>query len=271
MIDSIKLLLRFDAEAMRRDLTQFAETDWIDHFVTQNYEGVWQVLPLRAPASARHPIQSIYSDSTTKAFIDTPLLGRCAYLQQVLSAFDCPLFAARLMKLGAGSMIKPHSDPDLAPEFETVRLHIPVSTNPDVDFRLNGRRLTLRAGECWYLRLSETHSVANRGTTDRIHLVVDAPFTPWMQEQFAQAERANQESVVVAAEVPSSTAASNLDSFRRLVLNDESLQGRLKDIHDRDEFLVAAVRLATDVGLPITRDEMDDAMKQARRRWREPV
>jgi len=29
-------------------------------------------------------------------------------------------------------------------------------------------------GECWYLRLSDPHSVANRGTTDRVHLVVDA-------------------------------------------------------------------------------------------------
>ena len=56
MNDRIELPLRFDAAAMRRDLLLLEEADWIDHFVTQNYEGSWSVLPLRAPAGARHPI-----------------------------------------------------------------------------------------------------------------------------------------------------------------------------------------------------------------------
>ena len=47
-------------------------------------------------------------------------------------------------------------------------------TNERVDFRLNGTRVAMPAGSSWYLRLSDPHSVANRGTADRVHLVIDA-------------------------------------------------------------------------------------------------
>ena len=55
-----------------------------------------------------------------------------------------------------------------------LRLHIPVVTNPDVVFLLNGTRVVMEAGSAWYLRLRDPHSVANRGATDRVHLLVDA-------------------------------------------------------------------------------------------------
>ena len=47
-------------------------------------------------------------------------------------------------------------------------------TNPHVDFRLNGTRIDMPAGSAWYLRVSDPHSVANRGGTERVHLVIDA-------------------------------------------------------------------------------------------------
>jgi len=167
---------------MRRDLAGLESSDWIDHFVPQNYEGTWSVLPFRAPAGARHPIQTIYSDPSCDTFVDTPLLARCPYFSQMLAAFQCPLHAVRLMRLTPGSTIKPHADHDLAAELGRVRLHVPVATNPDVDFRLNGEPIVMDEGECWYVRLSDTHSVANRGRTDRVHLVIDALVNPWLEE-----------------------------------------------------------------------------------------
>ena len=188
MKDRVRLAFRFDADLLRRDVLGLEAIDWVDHFVKQNYEGTWSVLPLRAPAGAVHPIRMIYSDPSCDAFVDTPLLARCPYIQQVLAAFSCPLDAVRLMKLTPGSTVKAHTDHDLAFERGTVRIHIPVATSPEVDFRLNGERLTLREGECWYLRLSDTHSVANCGTTDRVHLVIDARVNGWLADQLASAE-----------------------------------------------------------------------------------
>jgi hypothetical protein len=184
--DRVRLPIRFDPAALRRELTVLDEQEWVDHFVRQNYEGTWSILPLRAPASAVHPIKMIYPDPGCEAFVDTPLLVRCGYFQQVLGTFECPLQSVRLMKLTPGSAINVHVDHELAPERGTVRLHIPVATNPDVDFQLNGTRVEMREGECWYLRLSDPHAVVNRGVTDRVHLVLDALVNAWLLDQLTE-------------------------------------------------------------------------------------
>jgi hypothetical protein len=259
--DRLRLAVRFDPEALGHDLSMLEATEWVDHFVTQNYEGTWSVLPLRAPADAVHPIKMIYSDPACDTFVDTPLLERCRYFQQVLATFQCPLHAVRLMKLTPGSTIKPHSDHDLAPEYGTVRLHVPVTTNPEVDFRLNGTAVPMREGECWYLRLSDTHAVANRGRVDRVHLVLDALMNPWLLEQLTDAER--------AADEPS--PESDLERFRRAVVHDMTLQRRLSTVEDRNAFIALAIQLASEHGYKTTAGEIDGAMQDAQRRWREPM
>lgn len=162
------------------------QTDWIDHFVKQNYEGDWSVIPLRGPAGATHPVMMIYSDPTCEDFADTPFLSACSYFQEVLASFQCPLNTVRLMRLSAGSVIKEHTDHDLSFEEGKARLHIPVITSPDVEFILNGERVVMMEGECWYLRLSDPHSVTNRGHADRVHIVVDAMINPWLRDVFAK-------------------------------------------------------------------------------------
>jgi len=173
---------------MQADLRRIGDREWVRHFVTQNYEGDWTVLPLRAPASATHPVQMIYSNPGCDTYADTPLLAACPAIAAALKAFQCPLESVRLMRLGAGSIIKTHTDHDLDVEHGRARLHIPIETNPEVDFRLNGERVTLGEGECWYLRLSDPHSVANRGDRDRVHLVVDAIVSPWLHELLEHAD-----------------------------------------------------------------------------------
>ncbi len=91
------------------------------------------------------------------------------------------------MRLAAGSRIKEHTDHELSFEEGTARIHIPVTTNDGVDFRLNGVRCTMPAGSSWYLRLSDPHSVANRGGTDRVHLVIDVGVNDWLAALFARA------------------------------------------------------------------------------------
>lgn len=47
----------------------------------------------------------------------------------------------------------------------------------------------MEAGSAWYLRLSDAHSVANRGTADRVHLVIDAAVNGWLESLFQRASR----------------------------------------------------------------------------------
>jgi hypothetical protein len=172
--DRLRLPMTFDAGRLQSDLSRCRDADWVEHFVKDNYEGRWHVLPLRAPAGAEHPVMMIYSDPTCETFVDTPLLDRCPYIRALLGQFDCRLEAVRLMRLGPDSVIREHRDLDL-------------SLEDGSDFRLNGEPVAMRAGECWYLRLSDPHSVTNRSGRDRVHLVIDARVNDWLRELLERA------------------------------------------------------------------------------------
>lgn len=177
--DRIRLPRAFDAARLAEALDEVAAAagTWTDHFVTRNYEGRWSAIALRAPAGTehRHPVLQIASHPGVTDFSDTPLLERAPYFAAVLRALGVPLGAARLMRLDAGSRILEHRDADLEIDQGWARLHIPITTNPGVEFLLNGRPARMAPGECWYLRLSDPHSVRNDGNTPRVHLVIDAP------------------------------------------------------------------------------------------------
>jgi hypothetical protein len=180
--DRLKLPVAFDPAELAADLDAIAAAPWTAHFVEQNYEGEWSVIALRAPkgTATQHPIRQIYSDPGVTEFEDTPLMEACPQLRAAALAFGPP-HAVRLMRLTAGSAIKEHTDLDLAAEHGMARIHIPVTSNPDVVFEVNRRRVDMAPGEAWYLRLADPHRVANQGAADRIHLVIDVPFNPTLE------------------------------------------------------------------------------------------
>jgi hypothetical protein len=181
--DRLKLGLAFDAARLAEDLGRLAGIDWTRHYVEQHFSGDWSVIPLRGPAGAVHPILQIFPSPAVTAFADLPALALTPYVRQVLAAFACPLQCVRLMRLAPGSRIETHTDYDLAFEQGVARIHVPITTNPGVDFRLNDVPVVMAAGEAWYLRLSDLHSVDNRGATDRVHLVIDAEANAWLRDQ----------------------------------------------------------------------------------------
>lgn len=189
MQTSFKLSVEFDPKRLQADLDHIVVCDYVPHFNTRTYQGDWSAVPLRSVGGrADH----IYPDPTAKtAFADTPLLERCPYVREVLAFFACPQQAVRFLRLKAGSVIKPHRDYELGFEDGEVRLHIPVRTNRDVFFVLDGNRVVMNEGECWYNDFNLVHSVENRGTTDRVHLVIDCVVNDWLREfLLADAQRA---------------------------------------------------------------------------------
>ncbi len=185
--DRLQLPFRFDPVLLRRDLDALSATPWTAHFVRQNYDGDWSVIPLRCMAGEKHPIRMIYSDPVATDYVDTPFLEPCLYFREVIAAFACEVRSVRLMRLTPGSVIKEHTDIDLGVESGAARIHVPVTTNPDVEFLLNRRRVDMKEGQAWYLRLGDPHAVANRGTSDRVHLVLDLIANDWLMEFFERA------------------------------------------------------------------------------------
>lgn len=64
------------------------------------------------------------------------------------------------------------------------RLHVPIVTNADVQFILDGDKLVMLPGECWYTNVNYIHSVKNAGDEDRIHLVIDCSRNKWSDQLF---------------------------------------------------------------------------------------
>lgn len=178
--DALKLPFQFDVAKLQADLACILAKEFIPHFNTAYYQGDWSAVPLRSVGGST---DQIYPDPTAKNnFADTPLLARCPYIREVLASIRCPQQAVRFLRLKVGSVIKEHRDHELGFDDGEVRLHIPVITNPQVEFMLNQVRVVMNEGECWYLNVNQPHRVANHGMVDRIHLVIDCVVNDWLRE-----------------------------------------------------------------------------------------
>jgi hypothetical protein len=195
--DRLRLPVAFDTGRLASDLESLASIEWIDHFLQDRYDGNWSVIPLRGPKGAKHPVMMIYADPSAHEFEDTPMLAHCPYFREIIDSLDCEVRAVRLMRLTPGSAIREHKDHDFSFDDGIIRIHIPVVTNADVEFLLNGSRVAMEAGSAWYLRLCDSHSVANKGSTDRVHMLIDAVLNDWLR---ALLERAALDALEPAAE-----------------------------------------------------------------------
>ncbi|HEY2070170.1 MAG TPA: aspartyl/asparaginyl beta-hydroxylase domain-containing protein [Rhizomicrobium sp.] len=185
--DRLRLPVTFDPERLASDLAALSREDWIGHFLTERYDGDWDVLPLRGPASAIHPAMMISAAPGERDFADTPLLAASHYFRDVIAAFPGEIRGVRLLRLTPGSRIREHTDHESTEIDGILRIHIPVVTNPDVEFLLNGTRVPMTAGSAWYLRLREPHSVTNHGTTDRVHMLIDTALNDTLRAMLDQA------------------------------------------------------------------------------------
>jgi hypothetical protein len=188
MIGSYKLPLTFDGASLKADLERVFEDDWVRHFNRQYYVGAWKGLALRATTGRTNQLYTPTQE--TAEAINTPVLERCSYFQQVLSAFACQIHTARLLSLGPGSKILEHTDDFLGGEDGLLRIHIPIMTDDRVEFFVGGRRVVMYEGEAWCIDFSLPHRVTNGSDKDRVHLVIDCRINEWLEELVPAAKAA---------------------------------------------------------------------------------
>lgn len=87
-----------------------------------------------------------------------------------------------LAKLAAGGKIPKHTDAGHS-LLNCHRIHLPIITNEDVVFHVGGEEINMQVGELWEVNNGAVHGVENRGTEDRIHLIVD-----WMPNHAGESE-----------------------------------------------------------------------------------
>lgn len=207
----LQLPFSFDPVRLRGDLALVAADEWIPHINRNHYDGRWSGAALRSLGGSATDL--VPEARGGAVFQDTALLARCAYFREVLATLRCPLLSVRLLRLHAGSSIAEHVDHALDFDDGEVRLHVPIVTSDEVKFFLDGARLAMAPGECWYTNVNLPHSVENRGVIDRIHLVIDCQVDAWLRDVFASAPRRAAEGYTASLALPDGAVGSLFETF----------------------------------------------------------
>ncbi len=180
--DRIKLPFTFDPIKMFEECKAL-QLDYFEYY---------DVIPLRAPA---HTVDSSlpfppptddYADGSWTDWLDTKALKTSPYLFSIVDSFrrHTNVTLVRLLRLAPGAIVQEHTDPTLGLEIDksVIRLTIPIHTNDNVIFYLNGTPVPMQPGECWYLKLTDPHKIDNLSTSERINLTIDMTPNSWIRK-----------------------------------------------------------------------------------------
>ncbi|MGE5170206.1 MAG: aspartyl/asparaginyl beta-hydroxylase domain-containing protein [Rudaea sp.] len=255
---AVRLPFVVELRPLLHELALIPSESWSSHFNRGYHNGGWSGVALRSSGIDE---RDLYLDTSRRDGLrDMPLLLRSPALKAAVDRFACPMHAARLLRLVEGGVIEEHCDPDLRFEDGEARLHVPLLTNPDVEFYIAARRVVMEPGECWFLDLALPHRVTNRGRTPRVHLVVDVGVNDWLRELMARGDH--------PLRVPARRdGATEFSGFREAVLADRALAEKLRACVDREALAARAVELGAAVGYRFSAADVHAAMHEGRRRW----
>ena len=159
----LQLPLSFDAQALAQEIEALGEVVWRPH-------------PQGFPGNSALPLVSVDGDpgidSARGAMRPTPQLLACPYLMQVMHSIGAVWGRSRLMRLSGQAEVMPHVDINYYWR-EHMRVHVPIVTQPTVQFHCGDASLNMAAGECWIFDTWRLHRVHNDDHRSRIHLVAD--------------------------------------------------------------------------------------------------
>ena len=151
-------------EALRQELTLNRQTHsiFLKSISTRDFARIMGTRPLAA------------DDVSQQAGWDSLHAELQPFVDAALAHFPPGGIVTRiqLARMQPGAEIAPHVDQSQM-LIASHRLHIPLTTNPGVNFRIGEKHTTMIAGNLYELNNRVPHSVVNNGAADRIHLIVD--------------------------------------------------------------------------------------------------
>lgn len=158
----LRLPVCFDADALAREVAALPRAAWVAH-------------PNAFPGN--NAVRLITTDGMPTDALGgrmgpTEYLRACPYMMELMSEMGCTWGRSRLMGLAAGAQVPEHADSHYYWRTH-IRIHIPIVTNPGVEFTCAGETVHMAPGECWVFDSFQRHEVHNRGSAHRVHLVID--------------------------------------------------------------------------------------------------
>lgn len=157
-----KFPFRFDVDRLKAETEAFAEDVWCRH--PKDYTGN-TALPLISSGGE-------INDDFAPPMRPTEHLEKAPYIRQILGQFQTVIGRARLMRLEPECGVPSHIDLQYYWRSRT-RVHIPVTTHPDIRFHCADAGVHMAAGEAWTFDNWLKHRVENPTSVRRVHLVFD--------------------------------------------------------------------------------------------------
>jgi hypothetical protein len=183
-----------DLQSIKQELEQF--TSWEDHYSTYNKRQSWSAFAIRGydqnnPNFIIKPTEMSqkWKQENAERLKDksgwTNAVDKFPHTRKIVESMflgSAP-DRVRFMRLTKGNgELSRHADitdkeAGVQPG-KSVRLHIPIYTNPQVIFNSwthKGERsiVNMTEGSLWYLDTRKPHTAVNNGDRDRVHLVMD--------------------------------------------------------------------------------------------------
>jgi len=150
--------VQFDVDALKQDLELFPLEDF---HKMNGYGDLWG------------HVQVIRPDGKGGEFRD-PRLEKASALQKIMDRFPARTLDMSIAKLGPGAKLPNHRDISGGVPMGVARFHVPVITDPKVEFFVSDNSVRMAPGETWNLDTTYVHRVENN-TEDvwRLHVIID--------------------------------------------------------------------------------------------------
>lgn len=183
--DRLKLGFTYQVDKLIEELNQI-ETNPFLYYSVITLRGPAHIIDPKLPTP---PPAEDYADGSWTEWKDTNRLKNSPYLKSIVDLFKqhTKVTLVRLLRLGGGEIVKEHTDPTLGLEVENsvIRLTIPIISPIETEFYLNNKIVDMKAGECWYLKLTDPHKIINKSKKERINLTIDIIPNEWVREQIS--------------------------------------------------------------------------------------
>jgi hypothetical protein len=173
-----RLPYRYDVDRLVEELAGIPEDSWIPH-------------PDHHVGNTALPLVSLHGEDNDLfhgPMKTTPHLARLEYVQQVIASLGEVYGRSRLMRLAPGCEVPLHTDTNYH-WYNRVRIHVPITTTPEVMFHCGEKVTHMAAGECWIFDAWRQHRVTNNSDQTRVHLVFDTAGSSRFWDTVARSER----------------------------------------------------------------------------------
>ena len=93
-------------------------------------------------------------------------------LQNLRKKYEGTIVNCLFARLPSKEKIFPHKDTGIH-LLLINRIHVPIKTNSDVKFFIDGKKYVFPPGRCFELSNEKQHAVFNMSDEDRVHLIID--------------------------------------------------------------------------------------------------